>query len=238
MYYCRKRETNNAVRALLYRKSLNNSYNKIVMHIFISFYPFPWSYVHPSTGPWNLQELWSAEEDNNVDHQPLESLTVRNVMLVVLDSSFSPEMHLVYFFYACQHSFTPFLFFNGLNSSVLQMYLLHMVPFMYIRYNFCVLFLSLKSVLTSSRSLFLKLTSDEWLPVPRRCCSSYHSIPSCLCNTPRLSAHQILCCCTRPLFLCPLSLCQSLKHLIWHSIIACYCQLYKMMIVPCRDKQK
>lgn len=95
------------------------------MHIFINFYPFPWSYAHPSTASLDLQEIWTAGEENSVDHQPLESCTVRNVMFMELDASSSPEMHLGTFYHVCQHSFTPFFFFAGLQLHVTNVFTMY-----------------------------------------------------------------------------------------------------------------
>lgn len=108
------------------KKSVNNSNNKIVMYIFISFYPFPWCYAHPSTAPQDLQELWTTGEDNSIDHQTPESLTVKNVMSMVLHSSSSPEMHLGSIFNIFQHSFIIHLLFSSLVcSSMLQIHSLY-----------------------------------------------------------------------------------------------------------------
>lgn len=124
-------------------------------------------------------------------------------------------------------------------SSMLQMYLLCMVPFMYVRYYFFVLFVMAK---ISFIQLWVHISKTDplmsCLRLSSLCASSYHSTPVHLCDAPCVSASQTLCHCTRHLFLCPTSLCQSLEHLIWHSITTRYCQLYKTMVVPRKVKQK
>ena len=126
------------------------------------------------------------------------------------------------------------------------MNLLYIMPFACIRYMVFSL-LPLRSALSRSKFAFLQLTMDELFiavepPVPALC--QPHALPLCACMrtsphspyaAPCVLAFQGLCCCTRPVLLYITSLCWNYKYLILHRVIACYCHVYKNMVVPYKD---